>query len=275
MQRAHNASILGGVVVNLGADYCAEHEWGIKGICEHFGIPIEVHRKALGIEGRTITEIPTGLYLVEGDNKIALVFDGYLGYQDEHRQLKVGWKDLSSELKGEGPKLITAWDEKSFGLVAFTDEDCNFLRKLHQAFIEKDVAIWLGGGGVFQNAGLCIGIASQIPEENKKTMASSDADRLSLKEAATKTGIEKRLTKAGLKWFALSPRWTPSKDKERTTQPVVFWLNPMDQQNVNYGWFTVEELDQWIKGIGPIPKVGRLGILVVEGKTVDAKRKFG
>ena len=30
-------------------------------------------------------------------------------------------------------------------------------------------------------------------------------------------------------------------------------VTPMNQKDVNFGWFTVEELEQWINGKGPIP----------------------
>jgi len=271
MRRAHDANLIEGAAINLGSDSCAEHEWGIKKTLENFGITAPTSL-LYGIACRTARTVPT-VFLLEGTDKTALVYDGYLSFQVERHQAKVGWKDLSNELKGDGPKLITAWDEDSFGIVAFKDQERAFLRELHQAILNMDVAIWLGGGGVFKNAGLCLGIVSKLPEEGKKVMAESDLDRMNLHETAAKTGVEERLRKAGLRWFALSPRWTFSKEKERTEHPVVFWLNPIEQDVYNYGWFTVEELDMWVQGIGPIPKKGRLETLVIEGKTVDAKRK--
>jgi hypothetical protein len=33
----------------------------------------------------------------------------------------------------------------------------------------------------------------------------------------------------------------------------MYFLNPMRQQENNFGWFTVEELEQWMEGKGPIP----------------------
>jgi hypothetical protein len=31
----------------------------------------------------------------------------------------------------------------------------------------------------------------------------------------------------------------------------------MQQDKVNFGWYTVEELEQWIEGKGPIPMKGK------------------
>ena len=79
--------------------------------------------------------------------------------------------------------------------------------------------------------------------------------------SAAATGIEEVLKKAGKRYYALSPRWAASikgtKNGEvETKYGVVFWLNPCDQYKNNYGHFTVEELQQWAKGEGPIPKKG-------------------
>ena len=42
---------------NLGADFCAEHEWGIKGIVREFG----VDGNKVGIDGRMVTVVPKSL----------------------------------------------------------------------------------------------------------------------------------------------------------------------------------------------------------------------
>lgn len=262
-----------GVVLCLGADFCAEHEWGIKDVNEYFGIPLKATSKVFGIQARAITQLPKeGVLLLSHTNKVALVFDPYLNWQIEKGE-SITWKHLSAELRArEDDTLQAAWDQKSFGVIG-CGEDVIFLKRLHQAFLDKDVAIWLGGGGPFENAGLCIGITSLIPDEGKKTMADADLDRIALQEATDKTGIIARLDAAKCRSYACSARWASEKEKERTKYPIIFWLNPVDQNDNNYGWFTIEELEQWIKGIGPIPKVGRLETLIKEGKTVEANRK--
>src|SRR5690606_28298750 len=68
-----------------------------------------------------------------------------------------------------------------------------------------------------------------------------------LREAAAKLTIAAELKAAGKRYFALSPRWKDDQESE-----VVFWLNPMEQQDYNSGSFTVDELRQWIRNEGRI-----------------------
>lgn len=77
---------------------------------------------------------------------------------------------------------------------------------------------------------------------------------LPLVTAARATGIEARLRQAGKVWFALEPAWRENiRYQPPTAYEVVFWLNSEDNLHTNRpGWYTVEELDQWIAGTGPV-----------------------
>ena len=106
-----------------------------------------------------------------------------------------------------------------------------------------------------------LAVVSRLPKEIVDSMEAQSRDAEALKKAADKTGIVKRLEKAKesrprasgwtrpFSYYALSPRWT-----DDTKKSVVFWLNPMDQENNSSGWFTVQDLDDWIAGKGKIPK---------------------
>jgi hypothetical protein len=99
----------------------------------------------------------------------------------------------------------------------------------------------------------------------KETMKEAHEDRKKLEEASEKCGIKQRIDEINnnfsklhpgcfdtpLGYFALSPSW---KTNGESKHPVMYWLNPRKQDKVNYGWFTVEQLEQWIEGKGPIPK---------------------
>ncbi len=102
----------------------------------------------------------------------------------------------------------------------------------------------LGGGGVFQNAGLTIGILDQIPESVKTGWAETHAEKRKLDADFAATGIADLLKSKGRRWYAMSPA-----RQEDGTHKV--WLNPEDQENNNYGWFTIEDLRQWADGKGP------------------------
>ena len=227
---------------SLGADYCAEHERGIGVMNEAFGIPSD--ETIFGLEKRTITIVPEGLYYTKGEKKkkmhYALVY-------------KRPWRNSIGEmpsfgLLGDRP-LGTAWSNEEFAIVVdrrYKKE----LELLHNAFLEKDVAIGLGGGGVFSNAGLSICIASRFPKGAAKQLEDGDKAYYQLQQDARNTGIYEFLNDKGKKYFALSPKYFYI--GARTI--LKFFLNPYDQDRYNHGWFTVEELQEWAEEKGPIIK---------------------
>jgi hypothetical protein len=268
MRRGNNPDIItldDGTFVgfDLSADYCAEHEWGLK-LKDAFGIK----DTGLGVKRRQISKVPTPKK--ESDNtwfsprcldffqrrgykkESYLVFD----YPDSINHLKDG-KGLSHEFdlsKYNKTEVAGAWDDSSFGVATtkYHDE----IKKLYDSFLKKDIVIGLFGGGVFKNAGLKLLIASLIPEYIKKEWYDSDKDQKDLEAASKKTGIHKKLEKAGKSFFALSPRW--AKDiggtEGKTKHPVAYWLNPCEQHKYNSCWCTVEDLELWAQEKGPVVK---------------------
>lgn len=249
------------VGINLGSDFTSEHEWGIKGLKEKFGIP----EKGYGIEKRTMTKLPTiskswvshsqqqssAIHFLDQEKNTLLIVSDYFDPE------KFDLRHMDLENYREDESLQTAWDEKTFGINATSAEDRQAVRDVYTAMLDGDVAIWLGGGGVFKNAGLVLAIVSMIPEDNKKQLYDADKDHEKLLKAAEATGIAKKLEKAGCKYYALSPKWAgeikSTCDGEiKTKHPVIFWLNPMDQQDNEHGWYTVEILELWAQGKGPV-----------------------
>lgn len=278
MRKAHNNNwlIQNGkfVGVNLGADFCAEHEWGIKDLKRILGVNDE-DEKSFGIEKRRAKKVkPENVALVENGDILSLLVDGEYSvksmvenFQKDASQV-FGRCDWSMHKEEE---FITLWSEGDFCIRVRGDDNKAKLREVHQALVNGKIAIWVGGGGVFQNGGLCLAIIDRVDDQSKKVMYDADKDRLNLKNAAEKTGIRKKIDNYNEQWtkneevesgrrcfeprcgyYALSPKWG-SIDGKKTKHPVTFWLNPMRQQENNYGWFTVEELEQWVEGTGPIP----------------------
>lgn len=239
------------VGVSFGSDYCAEHEWGIKDLRDSFGVTKSVMEKRL--LGLKTVEVPLYGIDVRMIRKNSAVFfqngDTYLiGYTDGNSEfLKSLFKTEKNYLERSSEGILGLWDGRSFALLS---KDKEKMEALRDAFDELDIAIFLGASEAFSNgSGLNLCIASKMPQAVKDGMKASDMNAYNLRLAADKTGIEERLRKADKRYYALSPRWKPGSNKT----VVDFWLNPVDQQTVNYGQFTVEELDQWIKGEGPIP----------------------
>jgi hypothetical protein len=266
------------VAVNLGADFCAEHEWGIKGIQNALGIQgysgvsfsrnsirevLEmlklVSSKKVGVEARQMTRMLPTRKLIDNLNTDGVkVTSGYGKNKKEHLMWGLALipdyvferfdfsRSLVSHYNPEKEELIGHWGEDDFGFIC---EDRQVVEDMKEAFEKNDIAIWTGRSGPFQNGGLVIAIASRLPEWFKKEFADGDNDHIELERAAADTGIYEKLEAAGKKFFALSPRW---KDKEK--KEVVFWLNPYDQQDNNFGWYEVSDLIAWTKNEGPIPK---------------------
>lgn len=263
MRRASNGDWLmeGDVLVgiNLGSDFCAEHEWGIEDlkstlgvVCEGYGIERRRARKpdknciALKTEGDTLNLI------VQRKFSLKYTLENSLDKNSE-------WKFYDNK-----NQMTTAWNENGFIVRVRGEENFKKLQKIHEELLKGNVAIWLGGGGVFQNAGLCLAIVDNVSAENKKTMFDGDTSKENLKKAAEETGIKSKIDAANKEYkrsydspwgyFALSPSWANEDRKEKTKYPVIFWLNPMHQDTNNSGWFTVEELEQWLDGKGPVIK---------------------
>jgi hypothetical protein len=158
--------------------------------------------------------------------------------------------------------LAAAWDEDSFGVKVKGEKDLKHLEDLYSQFSTKNIAIWLGGGHIFQNSGLILGIINRIPQRLTREMYKADQEVWELKQAAEKTGIRQKIDEANAAWwdknphsheagpyayFALKPSWD-------SKHHVIFWLNPMNQDKNNSGWFTVEQLELWLQNKGPVIK---------------------
>lgn len=261
---------------NLGSDFTAEHEWGIKELYETLGVTND--KKVMGIERyRVGTPRMNHIALIEENKSKA----GLICLKYEWDMKCLAEKKLEKFCHGEldfWPKeqeLATAWDGSSFGIRVQRPTNIKRIKRLYKAIQEKDAAVWLGGGGVFKNAGLIVAIISAVPEEQKKQMLESHLDYAKLQDAADKTGIVQKIDKLNEEYreknphsyqkpfgyYSLRPNW-PMKTVLRgdphvvteikSNHPVIFWLNPQEQQKNQSGWYTVEELEQWIEGKGPV-----------------------
>lgn len=238
----HDGKLLG---VNLGSDFCAEHEWGIAGLKRTFGITTE---GKVGVEARKVSRVPADLH--KEDHYLWCSHYGSLA--TVKKELYVNKAAHQTTVAEYGIVIHTGeteggWSERDFGLWT---KDLGIGNEMYTAFQACDIALlFLGGQYVFGNAGLGLLIASRIPQQFAEDLTKADQDGIRLQEAAAKTGIAERLKNAGRRYYALSPRWD---DKAKGT--VKFWLNPMEQDTYNYGWYGVKELDQWAEGEGPIVK---------------------
>lgn len=234
---ADDGSVIG---VSLGSDFCAEHEWGIKSLRAAFGLPDS--EEVFGLGRRQITKVPTGLqwFMKDGTSGFGFV-SPYCRKPDEY---------LRDELRSwGGTTLAGAWSDTDFGAASTDAAEIAYLREVFDAFMQKDGAIFMGGTKVpvFDNPGLVLAIASRIPTEYVEGWDKADREALSIKQDMERTGIKELLAKAGRRYYALSP----ARQKDGSLR---YWLNPMEQNANNFGWYSEADLRAWAEGKGPIPK---------------------
>lgn len=235
--------------VNLGADYCAEHEWGIKEFNRYLGINSEAD---FGLPRRKINKTQH-LSPFENDKVIGFILHSFL--RDEYR---LEWKPRDGFIYSDDSKSFYAgWsgNGSGTGLYLLTDKPTKKIKsektverisQIYDALKSINAVVWLGGGGVFENAGLCIGVVDKMPKSIFDDWAAIDKQKYDVKVAFEKTGIEKLLADAGKHYFALSPSMNGKKLK--------VWLNPYEQHKYEAGWFTIDELKLWAKDQGPVMK---------------------
>lgn len=249
MRRANDSELITDaddkvIGINLGYDFCSEHERGIKDILDALGVSIgEVAEENFGIKGRTTTRFDENSFFFEqNETHTCLTFEPRSGQDPQ------GWDN--GELGSTPNEITSAWDGCSFGIV-MANEYSGFLSELYEAFKRHDVAVGLSGDdNSFANAGFALIIASNFSTEDEERLREQDESHHKLQKAVEATGIRDKLEVAGKRYHALSPRWVDEGETE-----ISYWLNPEEQRNNNYGWFTLQDLLDWIQNKGPILKV--------------------
>jgi hypothetical protein len=136
------------IAINLGADYCAEHEWGIKGLHYKFGFG---EPSKMGLQRRQVTKNPVVMWLDKVPfkhyaKKTPTNFSGFI-FSDYHRHDNDAVSMLTRQAHPGDKELITLWDENSFAALSSSAEGIANLKEIHAAFDKPDIAIWRGGSG--------------------------------------------------------------------------------------------------------------------------------
>lgn len=125
--------------INLGADYCCEHECGISGIIKNFSIEIDKHNKSLGV----IKSLPSSyeklnIMDIEFRNEkfLALYCDFLYGDFDNPMELINMWELNSYSFNEDG--YSTSWDEDSFAILV-KEKYREQLNELYNAFQKLDI----------------------------------------------------------------------------------------------------------------------------------------
>lgn len=250
----HNGRVIG---LNLGFDFAAEHEWGFKWAARHLGRPAEPTAELFGVGARTTTTVSPDFLIEILEHGDDLWLRGQPAWYARHGtladDLKPGkgshnMRSLVAALAHQ--PMVAGWDaDTGFCVGGKSAEARAAIQVAHQALVGGRCFI-LQSGGIFGAGGLKLIDADLIPSEVDERLRAADLSNLRLKEAVEASGIRARLEAAGRRYFALSPRW-----EDEAAGTFRFWLNPMEQDRNNYGWFSLADLEAWADGEGPIPKV--------------------
>lgn len=221
--------------INLGADFCAEHEWGIDKLLSAFGCD----RKKLGLYGHKIKRDAS----VSGSVEI----DGKTWYYVASERVGKGsymlkWPTI--EDKDTGKLLKTGWDSQGFAV--FSD-DKKVIDAMVSAFKAKDVTISVGSGGLFKNGGLFLMRYSSLPKDFLKKSEKSDKDYRASEKALKDSQALKKLGKKQDEWRARYPfaSDTPFSYIALGVHGDEYWLNPQGQHYIYWGPVSLQDIEDW------------------------------
>ena len=238
------ASIATRRYIACSSDFCAEHECGIYHIVRVLGLPQKLTKQNAGVKKLMVTRFDEQTFFFDTREDYSLLtFDAF------GRLLGIGedvWRD--EELNPQPKELSAAWSDSHFAIIVAKPYQ-SFLSDLFEAFKRRDVMIGFTEALGAQNPGLTIMIASRFPKDTRRVLRMNDLRYLRLLDAVAETGIRDILKATNKRYYALTPKWANEDESE-----ILFWLNPQDQQNNNFGWFTLQDLLDWSQDKGPIPK---------------------
>lgn len=175
--------------INLGWDFVAEHECGIADLEGDFDVGPPA---ALGLDRKRINRLPTAELYFEKHPEKDIAYLVYAPKYSDEPMLEWLESTTTRERYRTEHELLTAWDDRKFGIRVQGREAVARLEELHEAFKRLDVTFSVGRGQPFGNGGLNILIYSRIPEDLKEAAREADREQIRLQEAAARTGIVER-----------------------------------------------------------------------------------
>lgn len=243
-----NGQVVG---LSLGFDFTAEHEAGIDPMKRALGLD-----EGTGIEARTIKTYRDEQWLVDRDQ-------GVMGFSVQGQEsLKYQLDNLRDPYREEREyaekEILTAmWGESGFLVTVCNDdpEVRSVFEQLVDSYEQQQLALalqppTLTGGGLFLIR------PDQLSEQDRRILKGIDHSQALLQKRSEETGVPDRLSESDRQAFALTPKWVQEHSGDvETDYSVLYWLNPREQDTYNSGWFTVEQLEQWLRhNEGPVVK---------------------
>jgi hypothetical protein len=250
--------------LSLGFDFCAEHEWGIEDMKCHFGI---VKENGIGLPSRKISKHPIQYF--ENGNFALLTSRTPWNLKDKTAESDILESHIPYDLKNFTTyPLACAWDGEDFCVIVNGTENREKLRELKTAFENDNIAICTIKSNLtaFAKTSLSLLIADKLPQEIIDDMYNADKEYWDIYEYEEKIGLKELKETKGKKngyqgdkyYMACSPKWIDYKDEKNreflkkqkgTKYDIMYWVNYSDDDD-NYGWYTVEQIQKWLSTPG-------------------------
>lgn len=220
--------------------------------------------------------------------KFAILYTGYQYWREgednpiphclENYHKDILWRveyDEKYPSKHRDPKdpMMTAWSGSGFAVGVMGEKESKWLEELYEAFQNKNVIIAIinhRATNPFAGTSLSLMIADKLPKEVSEMMYGADKKYFDREDYEKKIGMKKIIEKNRVKrqktddlyghdhgyYVACSPKWIDYDDPEsrerqkkehNTKYDILYWINYSDNDN-NYGWFTVEDIKEWLTG---------------------------
>lgn len=261
----------------LGHDSCNEHESGAARVRALLNIPTPKYRR--GMADRTMTAppeadcfyyeeyplksrdkrfkktVPAGLLVVShslrqmrGDDS-ALPSPGELASSFDVSFFWDFAADAEKQARTGGAKndMEIAWSAEEGFAIHARGEHLPRLRQFVDLLKQGQLVMADPRACGFARHSLALVDTSAISEETRANVLAGDLALIKLHEAAAASGLAELLKSKGLGWYALEPDWVDETERE-----LQFFLNPCEQRKHASGWFTLEELQEWANGTGPV-----------------------
>lgn len=248
------------------ADFCAEHEQGVGPIHRAFGCgSVDVDgiaryqpSEASIASGRLFSTGTTkGWSRPEGKKRKNFVLKTLTGVRTDYIRDDV-------YIDSTPRPASTSFDDRNFAIISFGKDTDDFIDTLVEHAAHCDVAVFMGGAAVnpFGRGGLVVAIPSLCPQNLLDTLYEAHVNKKLLTAASEATGIVQRVEEkqngrgyqSPFFLYAISPKWSEEIKSTAsgplvTEHDVLYWLN--NGKNI-FGWYTVEDIDQWLDGHGPV-----------------------
>jgi len=223
--------------INLSADSTSEHEWGIKKLRAKFNCTQEKD----GLLAAKITKDASiiGSFIKDNIKWFFITSSTDFIGADSH---EYSWYTQTDETSKTQMKC--GWDERNFAVICNNEE---VILKLKSFFEKNDVFITLGGGHVFENAGLILVQASSIPKETIKQTINATKEHHKAKDTLQTSKAFKLLKVKEKEWKTMFPfTWhTPWSYIALSPHGTQYWLNPQSQDILHWGHISLQDIEDW------------------------------